>query len=328
MYPDNFAYFRPRTLAEASALLKKHKNSRVIAGGHSLLPAMKFRLANPKALIDIGGIKGLCGIQTRGKALWIGATTTHAEIAASALVRKSCAVLAEAASQIGDLQVRNRGTIGGSVSHADPAADFPTVLVALGATIVARGPKGERKIAAGDFFLDLFTTALKPGELVAAVLVPPYGKGTGGVYLKHGHPASAYAVVGVAAIVQMKDGVCARASLVVGGATPNPVRAAAAEEALAGRKPDAAAIAAAAGRVAAAITRPAVGLLRLGRVPGAPGDGHGETCPPNGRGTRPGLTGPPGPREVRPTRSTRCRRRSGGATTSPGGASRPRSSSR
>jgi carbon-monoxide dehydrogenase medium subunit len=256
MYPDKFEYFRPRTLAEASQLLKRHKNSRVIAGGHSLLPAMKFRLANPKALVDIGGIKGLCGIQTRGKVLWIGATTTHAEIAASALVRRSCAVLAETAGRIGDLQVRNRGTIGGSVAHADPAADFPTVLVALGATVVAKGPKGERKIPAGEFFVDLFTTVLKPGELVTSILVPPYGKGTGGVYLKHGHPASAYAVVGVAAILQLKDGNCVRASLAVGGVTPNPVRASQAEEALVGKKPDAAAIAAAAGRVAAAIADP------------------------------------------------------------------------
>jgi carbon-monoxide dehydrogenase medium subunit len=256
MYPDNFAYFRPRTLAEASALLKKHKNSRVIAGGHSLLPAMKFRLASPKALVDIGGIKGLCGIQTRGKTLWIGATTTHAEIAASALVRKSCALLAETAAQIGDLQVRNRGTIGGSVSHADPAADFPTALVALDATIIARGPRGERKIAAGEFFVDLFTTALKPGELVTSVLLSPDGKGTGGAYLKHGHPASAYAVVGVAAVLQLKDGVCVRAGLAVGGATPNPVRVSQAEAALAGKRPDAAVIAAAAGRVADAIRDP------------------------------------------------------------------------
>ena len=188
MYSDHFDYFRPRTVAEASALLKKHKGSRVLAGGHSLLPAMKFRLANPKALVDIGGIKGLCGVQTRGKAIWIGATTTHAEIASSPILRKTCPMLAEAAAQIGDIQVRNRGTIGGSVAHADPAADFPTALVALGATIVAKGPKGERKIAADKFFVDLFTTALKAGEIVIAVLVPPYARGTGASYFKHPAP--------------------------------------------------------------------------------------------------------------------------------------------
>jgi len=256
MYSESFEYFRPKTLAEAAQLLKKHKGARLLAGGHSLLPAMKFRLATAKALVDIGAIKGLSGIKARGKTLEIGATTTHAEIAASALVRKSCPILAEAAAQIGDIQVRNRGTIGGSIAHADPAADFPTVLVALGATVLAKGPKGARKIPAEKFFVDLFTTALTPGEIVTAVAVPSYGKGTGGAYLKHPHPASRYAVVGVAAILRLEDGKVARANLVVGGTTPNPVRVAAVEAALTGRKPDAASIAAAAGKVASAIDDP------------------------------------------------------------------------
>jgi carbon-monoxide dehydrogenase medium subunit len=256
MYSSSFEYFRPKTLAEAAQLLKKHKGARLLAGGHSLLPAMKFKLATPKALVDLAGIRGLSGIKAKGKALEIGATTTHAEIAASAVVRKSCPVLAEAAAQIGDLQVRNRGTIGGSIAHADPAADFPTVLVALGATVLARGPKGARKIPAEKFFVDLFTTALKPGEIVTAVVVPGYGKGTGAAYLKHPHPASRYAVVGVAAIVEVKDGKVSRGSLVVGGTTPNPVRATAAEAALSGHKADAGPIAAAAGKVAAAIEDP------------------------------------------------------------------------
>jgi len=256
MYSDSFEYFRPRTVAEAAALLKKHKGSRALAGGHSLLPAMKFRLANPKALVDLGGIKGLCGIQLRGKAIWIGATTVHADVASSALLRKNCPMLAETAAQIGDLQVRNRGTMGGSIAHADPAADYPTALVALGATMLTKGPKGERKIPAEKFFVDLFTTALKPGEIVTAVLVPPQGRGTGAAYVKHPHPASRYAVAGVAAVVEMKEGKCARASLVVGGLTATPVRIAAAEAALAGKKPDAAALAEAAGTVAAAIPDP------------------------------------------------------------------------
>jgi aerobic carbon-monoxide dehydrogenase medium subunit len=256
MYPDSFDYYRPKTLAEASRLLKKHKGARLLAGGHSLLPAMKFRLSSPKALVDLGAIKGLSGIQARGKALWIGATTVHADVASSPLVRKSCPVLAEAAAQIGDLQVRNRGTIGGSIAHADPAADYPTVLVALDATIVAKGPKGERKIPASKFFVDLFTTALKPGEIVTSVLVPPYGRGTGGAYLKHGHPASAYAVVGVAAMLEVKGETCVRARLVVGGATTSPVRASQAEEALAGRKLETAAIEAAARATGAAIRNP------------------------------------------------------------------------
>ncbi|MET0619998.1 MAG: xanthine dehydrogenase family protein subunit M [Thermoanaerobaculia bacterium] len=223
MYSESFEYFRPRTLAEAARLLKKHKGSRLLAGGHSLLPAMKFRLASAKALVDLGAIKGLSGIKAKGKALEIGATTTHAEIAASPLVKKSCPILAEAASQIGDIQVRNRGTIGGSIAHADPAADLPTVLVALGATVVAKGPKGARKIPADKFFVDLFTTALKPGEIVTAIVVPTYGKGSGGAYLKHPHPASRYAVVGIAALVEMKGGNVVRSRIVVGGVTPTPV---------------------------------------------------------------------------------------------------------
>jgi carbon-monoxide dehydrogenase medium subunit len=256
MFSDRFEYYRPRTLAEASALLKKHKGARVLAGGHSLLPAMKFRLANPKALVDLGGIKGLCGIQARGKTLWIGAMTVHADVASSGLLRKSCPMLAEAAAQIGDLQVRNRGTIGGSIAHADPAADYPTALVALRATVLVKGPKGERKIPAEKFFVDLFTTALKAGELVTAVLVAPSGRGTGAAYVKHPHPASRYAVAGAAASVELEDGKFVAASLVVGGATANPVRIAAAETALVGRKADTEAVAAAAAHVAAAIPDP------------------------------------------------------------------------
>jgi|RhiMetdeSRZDD1v2_1073273.scaffolds.fasta_scaffold07840_3 carbon-monoxide dehydrogenase medium subunit len=256
MYSSTFEYFRPKTLGEAARLLKKNKGARPLAGGHSLLPAMKFRLANPKALVDLSGIKGLSGIKTQGKGLAIGATTTHAEIASSALVRKICPLLAETAEQIGDVQVRNRGTIGGSIAHADPAADFPTVLLALEATIVARGGSGERKIPAGKFFVDLFTTALKSGEIVTAILVPGLGKGTGSAYLKHPHPASRYAVAGVAAIVEVSAGKISRARLAIGGVTPNPVRASAAEAALAGQRPDAAAFAAAASRVADALEDP------------------------------------------------------------------------
>jgi aerobic carbon-monoxide dehydrogenase medium subunit len=256
MYSESFQYFRPKTIAEASALLKKHKGARVLAGGHSLLPAMKLRLASPKALVDIGAIKGLSGIAARGKAIWIGATTVHAEVAASSLLKKSCPILPETAAQIGDLQVRNRGTIGGSIAHADPAADYPTALVALGATVVARGPKGERKIPAEDFFVDLFTTALKPGEIVTAVLVPAFGKGSGAAYLKHPHPASRYAVAGAAAVVDVANGVCTRASLVLGGISATPVRVLRGQTALVGKKPDTATIESAAAQVAALVPDP------------------------------------------------------------------------
>jgi len=264
MYASEFDYYRPKTLAEATELLTKHKEAKVLAGGHSLLPAMKLRVAAPAALVDIGGLSQLQGIELRGGSLQIGALTTHATIAGSEAVRKSCPILAEAAAQIGDLQVRNRGTIGGSLAHADPAADFPTVLTALGATLTASGPSGERRIAAASFFLDLFTTALGAGELLTSISVPTYGRGTGGAYLKHRHPASSYAVVGIAALVEVKAGKCTMVRLVVGGATAKPTRAEAAEQALAGKAPDAAGLAQTAAKVAAAIADPIGDLYASG----------------------------------------------------------------
>jgi aerobic carbon-monoxide dehydrogenase medium subunit len=256
MYPAEFEYFRARTLAEASRLLRKHKGSSLLAGGHSLLAAMKLRISEPAALIDIGGLRGLTGIRAKGKSLVIGAMTTHAAVAFSPLVAKSCPLLAETASQIGDVQVRNRGTIGGSLAHADPAADYPTAILALDATLVVQGARGERKIPAAKFFLDLFTTALKPGEILTSVVVPAYAKGTGGTYLKHRHPASSYAVVGVAALVELSGGLCKKVSLAVGGAGGKPVRVSEAEAALAGSRLDAKTIEAAAAKVSSAVTDP------------------------------------------------------------------------
>ena len=256
MYPAEFDYYRPKSLAEATALLRKHKESRVLAGGHSLLPAMRFRLATPKVLVDIGGIGALAGIKAKGKALEIGALATHTAVASSSLISRTCPILAETAAQIGDLQVRNRGTIGGSVAHADPAADYPTVLLALSATLTAAGQSGKREIPAEKFFVDLFTTALKRGEILTSVRMRGYGAGTGGAYVKHRHPASSYAVVGVAAIVEVDGGKCERVVLTVGGATAAPVRAMAAEKAFTGARTDHAAIAAAAAKVREAISNP------------------------------------------------------------------------
>lgn len=258
MYSANFDYYRPTTVAEAVELLRSHSDAKVLAGGHSLLPAMKLRVSSPSALVDIGRIKDLVGIQTAGNTLKIGALTTHAMVAASDVVKSKCPILAETASMIGDVQVRNRGTIGGSLAHSDPAADYPTVIVALGATITATGASGSRDIPADQFFKDLFTTALRPAELITSVSVPAYGgmKGMGGAYVVHEHPASSYAVVGVAAMVGLENGKCARVSLVVGGATANPVHAAAAEQALMGKEPGAANVEAAAAQVAKAITNP------------------------------------------------------------------------
>lgn len=256
MYPAPFEYHRPKTIAEAIKLLSDVKGARVLAGGHSLLPAMKLRVASPSALIDIGRIQELGGIKTAGGALQIGALTTHATIAGSEAVRKGCPVLAETAAQIGDLQVRNRGTIGGSLAHADPAADFPALMMLLGAKLTAVGPEGQREIPAESFFVDLFTTALKPGELLTSIMVPTYGAGTGCTYLKHRHPASSYSVVGIAALVGLKDGKCARVGLTVGGTTAVPVRANAVENALTGQAASEASIAGAAEKVAEAITNP------------------------------------------------------------------------
>jgi len=170
-----FELFQPASIDEALSLLDQHKSDAwVMGGGMDSFDWLKDRTKRPGVVVDLSQVAELRGIKEVNGGLEIGATTTHAEIAASPLVRKSCPILSEAASQIGDIQVRNRGTIGGSIAHADPAADLPTVLVALGATVVAKGPKGVRKIRAENFFVDLFTTALKAGEIVTSVVVPSY----------------------------------------------------------------------------------------------------------------------------------------------------------
>ena len=254
MFAAPFDYHRPKTIDEAIKLLREVKGARVLAGGHSLIPAMKLRLASPSALIDIGRIAELSGITSAKDGLRIGALTTHAAIAASDVVRKNCPVLADTAGIIGDLQVRNRGTIGGSVANADPGADYPTIMLLLGAKFTVSGGK-PREIAADDFFVDLFTTSLKPGELLTSVTVPATD-GAAAVYLKHRHPASAFAVVGVAALVRTKDGKCADVRICIGGVTAVPVRATAAERALTGQAADEANIGRAAAAVGEALKNP------------------------------------------------------------------------
>jgi carbon-monoxide dehydrogenase medium subunit len=232
--PAAFAYHRPATVAEAVEMLASLEDSRPLAGGHSLLPAMKLRLSMPSALVDIGRIPGLDGIEREGDGLRVGALATHADVAASPLVADVCPVLAETAAVIGDRQVRNRGTMGGSLAHADPGADYPTVMVALGATITAEGPDGAREVPAAEFFTGLFTTALQPGELLTSVAVPGTGGGTGAAYVKHKRPASGYAVAAVAALVTLESGNCTAAKIAVGGVTGVPVDAASASGALVG----------------------------------------------------------------------------------------------
>ncbi len=249
MYSAPFEYYRASTAAEAVQLLKAHPGAKLLAGGHSLLPQMKLRVAQPPAVIDISRIADMAGVSLEGDKVKIGAGTTHNTIATSAVVREHCPILAEAAGMIGDQQVRNRGTIGGSLAHADPAADLPTVMLALGAMLTALGPKA-------DFETDMFTTSLAEDEVLTSITVPAYGSGTGGAYTKHDHPASGYAVVGVAAVVMVSGGKCTGASIAVGGATSKPVRAKAAEEALKGKALSPENVAAAAAKVADAVVDP------------------------------------------------------------------------
>jgi carbon-monoxide dehydrogenase medium subunit len=251
MYSSNMDYYRATSLNDAIKALAQNKGAKLLAGGHSLIPAMKLRVANPPMLVDIGRIKSLNGIKVSRKEVKIGALTTHATVAASAELKEACPILAEAAALIGDPQVRNRGTIGGSLANADPASDYPTLITALDATLTATGPKGERQIQARKFFKDLFTTALKRDEILTSITVPAYGNmpGMGGAYLKHRHPASNYAVVGVAAMLGLEAGRVARAVVVVGGATSNPVHAKSFESALEGMDPTQENIAAAANQM-------------------------------------------------------------------------------
>ncbi len=256
MYAANFDYYRAASLDQALQLMREHPGARLLAGGHSLLPQMKLRVAAPPALIDIGRLAELRGARVEGGWVKIGALTTHDTLAHSDVIAQHCPVVAEAAAQIGDQQVRNRGTIGGSLAHADPAADLPTVVVALDATLSAVGPGGAREIPAAEFFTDLFTTGLRAGEILTAISVPALGRGTGSAYVKHPHPASGYAVVGVAAVVTVEGGRCTDARLAVGGATANPVRVSAAETALKGSALDGDAVVAAATRAGEALASP------------------------------------------------------------------------
>lgn len=259
MYAADFNYHRAASIAEAHRLLAANPGAKLLAGGHSLIPLLKLRLAAPPAVIDIGRIAELRGIARAGDGLRIGALTTHAELASSADVRKSAAALAEAAAGVGDPTVRNRGTIGGNIAHADPASDLPTVLVALEAAIVAVGPKGERTIPAADFFTGIMTTTLGDNEIVAAIAVPATKKGTGSAYVKFSHPASRYAVLGAAARLTVSSGKCDEVRVAVGGLVPHARRAAASERALNGQKADAAAFAAAADRVSEDLGRDVTG---------------------------------------------------------------------
>jgi carbon-monoxide dehydrogenase medium subunit len=204
MYPAQFDYHTPGTVREALALLGQHKDdAKLLAGGHSLLPAMKLRLAQPKHLVDLRKISSLSGIKEEGGTLVIGAMATHHAVESSSVVKSKCPMLAQVAAQIGDPMVRNMGTIGGSLAHADPAADYPAAIIALGAEMVAEGPKGTRTIKADDFFKGLLTTALAEDEILTEVRIPAGVGKVGAAYAKFPHPASRFAVVGVAAVLTL-----------------------------------------------------------------------------------------------------------------------------
>src|SRR5689334_8564873 len=232
MIPQQFEYSAPKTLDEALGLLAE--GAKPLAGGMSLIPMMKLRLAAPEHLVDLGRIKDLSYIREQGGALHVGATTTHHEVESSPLLRGKCPLLAETASHIGDVQVRNMGTMGGSVAHADPAADYPAALQALEAKLVLKGAKSERTVAADEFFVDMFTTALEPGEIVREVIVPVDGAGTGTSYQKVLQPASGFAIVGIAVRVRKQGGKITMARIGVTGLSNHAYRAKGAEKALEG----------------------------------------------------------------------------------------------
>jgi aerobic carbon-monoxide dehydrogenase medium subunit len=251
MIPAQFDYQVPGTLEEAINLLAQDPDgTKVLAGGHSLIPAMKLRLVQPQRLIDIARIRDLSYIREDGNVIAIGATTTHYELESSDLLRNICPLLPECAKSIGDVQVRNKGTIGGSLAHCDPAGDWPAAAIALNVDIVLAGPNGERTMKAEEFFVDLLTTALQPGEILREIRIARSQGKFGHAYQKAPHPASGFAVVGVAANLTLNgDGSCSAASLGITGVANKAYRPSGAEAALIGKKLDDAGIAAAAAKV-------------------------------------------------------------------------------
>lgn len=249
MYPASFDYHRATSVEDAVRLLGElGEGAKLLAGGHSLLPLLKLRFAQPSHLVDIRGVAGLSGIREEAGAIVVGATTTHREVETSALVYEKVPVLAEAAGQIGDPLVRNMGTLGGSLAHADPAADLPAVMLALEAEMTVVGPEGSRTIAARDFFRGMFTSALGPSEVLTGVRIPVPPEGSGAAYVKFPHPASRYALVGVAALVGLEDGVVSDVRVALTGVGAIAARAGGVEEALRGQEAGAAAVEAAAAR--------------------------------------------------------------------------------
>lgn len=239
MYTTSFEYHRANSVREAVDLLARYgDDGKLLAGGHSLLPMMKLRFVQPKHLIDVRRVPELNGIRNESDAIVIGASTTHAAVSRSPLVREQLPALSEAAGLIGDPLVRNMGTIGGSLAHADPGGDLPAVALALEARLIAVGPRGERVVAADDFFTGTFTTSLSPDEVLARIQFPIPSGSAGTAYEKLPDPASGYATVGVAALVIVGgDGAVTRARIAITGLAPIAARRRAVETALVGQQP-------------------------------------------------------------------------------------------
>jgi len=251
MIPESFDYQRTSTVSEAISLLQKHgEDAKILAGGHSLVPTMKLRLATPKTLIDIGGISELKYINDKGDYLAIGAGTTHWEIESSDLIAQKAPALSQAAGQIGDVQVRNRGTIGGVLAHSDPQADYPGVVLALDATIVVQGSRGERTIAVADYFTGLWETALGEDELLTEVRVPTDSANANSCYLKFPQPASRYPFVGCAVAMDSSAGSCSDLRVGFSGVGETAFRDSGVEEALRGNTLNESAIASASAKAA------------------------------------------------------------------------------
>jgi aerobic carbon-monoxide dehydrogenase medium subunit len=238
MIPPAFDYIAPQSLDEAVRALVAHgEEAKLLAGGHSLLPLLKLRLANPKLLIDLSKIPGLSNISQQDDKIVVGALTTHYQIESSELLKTKCPLLPQTARAIGDVQVRNRGTIGGSLAHADPSADWPAAILALGGELKLSGPKGERRIAVEEFFLGTMTTVVEPTEILTEIRVPVSPRRCGSAYLKMAQQASGFAIVGVAVWLRVaQDGRCEDIGVGVTGLSEKPFRARAVESRLRGNK--------------------------------------------------------------------------------------------
>jgi carbon-monoxide dehydrogenase medium subunit len=249
MYPDEFDYYEAETVAEAVDLLEEHAmaETELLAGGHSLLPAMKTGLSSPDVLIDIGGVEALHGVSVEDDRLVVGAMTTYSELLDAEVAHEHAPAFAAAVEQVGDRQVRNRGTVGGNLAHADPASDLPGAAVASDVTLVVQGPDGERSVPAEEFFFGMYATDLLPSELVTRVEVPS-AAGAVGTYAKKPSPSSGYAMVGVAALIETDDGAVSSARVGASGVMDHGVRLEPVEEALVGEPLEEGTIEAAAGR--------------------------------------------------------------------------------